>query len=197
MVITYNLEGSPKLKLDGPTIAEIYMGKITKWDDTRLPAKIRKLRSRAPIKDIVVVHRSDGRVRPSFSPTISPKVSPQWKEKIGSDTAVQWPVGIGGKGNEGVANMSTLTDGSIGYVEYAYAKQNKMPYAAMINESGKRVEPKIETFQAAASNADWVEHRLCRHPDQRTRAGKLADHRRELHSDAPEAASIRRRRKRR
>ena len=142
-----------------------------------------------PNKAIAVVHRSDGSGTTFLFTNYLSKVSPQWKEKIGSDTAVQWPVGIGGKGNEGVANMSTQTDGSIGYVEYAYAKQNKMPYAAMINEAGKRVEPKIETFQAAASNADWAgTPGYAVNPHQRTRAGKLADHRRELHPDAPEAA---------
>ena len=143
-----------KLAFDGPTLAKIFMGDITKWDD---PA-IQKLNPnvKLPNKAIAVVHRSDGSGTTFLFTNYLSKVSPEWKEKIGSDTAVQWPVGIGGKGNEGVANMSTQTDGSIGYVEYAYAKQNKMPYAAMINEAGKRVEPKIETFQAAASNADWA-----------------------------------------
>jgi phosphate transport system substrate-binding protein len=142
-----------ELALDGPILAKIFMGDITKWDD---PA-IQKLNPnvKLPSKAIAIVHRSDGSGTTFLFTDYLSKVSPQWKEKIGSDTAVQWPVGIGGKGNEGVANMATQTDGSIGYVEYAYAKQNKMPYAAMVNEAGKRVEPKMETFQAAASNADW------------------------------------------
>ena len=145
--------GAGELALDGPTLAKIFMCDITNWND---PA-IQKLNPnvKLPNKAIAVVHRSDGSGTTFLFTDYLSKVSPPWKEKVGSDTAVQWPVGIGGKGNEGVANMATQTDGSIGYVEYAYAKQNKMPYAAMINKAGKRVEPKLETFQAAASNADW------------------------------------------
>jgi phosphate transport system substrate-binding protein len=143
-----------KLALDGPTLAKIFIGDITKWDD---PA-IQKLNPSAklPNKAIAVVHRSDGSGTTFLFTDYLSKVSPEWKEKVGYDTAVQWPVGIGGKGNEGVANMATQTDGSIGYVEYAYAKQNKMSYAALVNSAGKRVEPEIATFQAAASNADWA-----------------------------------------
>jgi phosphate transport system substrate-binding protein len=102
------------------------------------------------------VYRSDGSgTNFLFSDYLS-KASPKFKETIGANTSVQWPVGIGAKGNEGVANMTTQTDGAIGYVEYAFAKQNKMAYAQLVNKAGKAVSPSAETFQAAASTADWA-----------------------------------------
>jgi phosphate transport system substrate-binding protein len=143
-----------QLVLDGPTVAAIYMGEVTKWSD----ARIKKLNPKLTLPDTAIapVYRSDGSgTNFLFSDYLS-KVSPKFKETIGANTSVQWPVGIGAKGNEGVANMTTQTDGAIGYVEYAYAKQNKMAYAQLVNKAGKAVSPSAETFQAAASTADWA-----------------------------------------
>jgi phosphate transport system substrate-binding protein len=143
-----------QLVLDGATIASIYLGEITKWDDPR----IKKLNSKLalPSTAIAPIYRSDGSgTNFLFSDYLS-KSSPKFKDSVGASTSVQWPSGIGAKGNEGVANMVTQTDGAIGYVEYAYAKQNKMSYADLVNKDGKAVAPSAETFQAAASNADWA-----------------------------------------
>jgi phosphate transport system substrate-binding protein len=103
-----------------------------------------------------VVHRSDGSGTSFLFTNYLSTVSPEWKDKVGAATAVEWPAGIGAKGNEGVAGIAAQTDGAIGYVEYAYAKQNKMAYTKMLNKDGKVVEPKSETFSAAAANADWA-----------------------------------------
>jgi phosphate transport system substrate-binding protein len=146
--------GPGQMVLDGATVAAIYMGEITKWND----ARIKKLNPRLtlPGTAIAPVYRSDGSgTNFLFSDYLS-KSSPRFKESIGANTSVQWPVGIGAKGNEGVANMTTQTDGAIGYVEYAYAKQNKMAYANLFNHAGKTAAPSAETFQAAAANADWA-----------------------------------------
>ncbi|WGS21368.1 MULTISPECIES: phosphate ABC transporter substrate-binding protein PstS [unclassified Bradyrhizobium] len=140
--------------LDGPTLAEIFLGKITKWDD----AAIKKLNPNAklPSEAISVVHRADGSGTTfNFTDYLS-KVSADWKSKVGSGTAVEWPVGVGAKGNEGVAANVGQTKNSIGYVEYAYAKQNKLTYTALVNKAGKTIQPTNEAFQAAASNADWA-----------------------------------------
>jgi phosphate transport system substrate-binding protein len=155
IVPVVNLEGFKpgELVLDGPTLAKIYLGEIKSWDD----AAIKKLNPSAklPKQAIALVHRSDGSgTTYNFSYYLS-DVSPEWKSKVGTNTAVQWPAGIGAKGNEGVANNVAQTKGSIGYVEYAYAKQNKLTFANMINKAGKTVAPTSETFQAAAANADW------------------------------------------
>ncbi|MDQ0454608.1 phosphate ABC transporter substrate-binding protein PstS [Rhizobium paknamense] len=142
-----------ELVLDGATLADIFMGKITKWDD----AAIKKLNPSLtlPSKAIAVVHRSDGSgTTYNFSYYLG-DVSADWKSKVGVNTALEWPVGIGAKGNEGVANNVGQTDGSIGYVEYAYAKQNKLTYTDMVNKDGKKVAPTAEAFSAAAANADW------------------------------------------
>src|SRR5262249_55324866 len=150
-----NLEGvkSAELKLDGDTLAKIFLGEIKKWDD---PA-IKKLNPNAklPAQAIVVVHRSDGSGTTFIWTDYLSKVSPQWKDKVGANTSVEWPVGIGAKGNEGVANNVANTKGSIGYVEYAYAKQNKLTTVSMVNKDGKTVQPNSESFQAAAASADW------------------------------------------
>ncbi|HEV3371100.1 MAG TPA: phosphate ABC transporter substrate-binding protein PstS [Xanthobacteraceae bacterium] len=141
------------LVLDGPTIAKIFIGDVKSWDD---PA-IKKLNPSAklPTQAIAVVHRSDGSGTTfNFTDYLS-KVSPDWKSKVGSNTAVEWPVGIGAKGNEGVSANLAQTKGAIGYVEYAYAKQNKLVFTKMLNKDGKTVDPTIEAFQAAAANADW------------------------------------------
>jgi phosphate transport system substrate-binding protein len=142
-----------ELVLDGPTLAKIFLGEIAKWDD----AAIKKLNPSAklPSSAIAVVHRSDGSGTTFNFTNYLGKVSPDWNDKVGSDASVEWPVGLGAKGNEGVANNVVQTKGSIGYVEYAYAKQNKLTYANMINKEGKTVSPDLKTFQAAAANADW------------------------------------------
>ena len=142
-----------QMLLDGPTLAAIYLGDITKWNDPR----IKKLNPslNLPATAIAPVYRSDGSGTNFLFSNYLSSVDPKFKENIGAATSVQWPVGIGAKGNEGVANMTTQTDGAIGYVEFAYAKQNKMPYVDLVNTSGKRVVPQAQTFQAAAANADW------------------------------------------
>jgi phosphate transport system substrate-binding protein len=151
-----NLEGvkSGDLKLDGPTLAKIYLGEIKNWDD----AAIKKLNPSAHLsaQPIVVVHRSDGSGTTFIFTDYLSKTSADWKSKVGANTAVEWPVGIGAKGNEGVANNVANTKGSIGYVEYAYAKQNNLTTVSMINKDGKVVAPNAAAFQAAAANADWV-----------------------------------------
>jgi phosphate transport system substrate-binding protein len=150
-----NLDGvkSGDLKLDGVTLAKIFLGEITSWDD----AAIAKLNPQAklPKQAIVVVHRSDGSGTTFIWTDYLSKVSADWKSKVGANTSVEWPTGIGAKGNEGVANNVANTKGAIGYVEYAYAKQNKMTAVGMINKDGKAVEPSAASFQAAAANADW------------------------------------------
>jgi len=156
IVPVVNLEGVKpgELVFDGDTLANIYLGKITKWDD---PA-IKKLNPnvKLPTDAITVVRRSDGSGTTfNFTDYLS-KVSTEWKTKVGSGTAVEWPTGVGAKGNEGVSGNIGQTKNSIGYVEYAYAKQNKLIYTALINKAGKAVQPSVETFQAAASNADWA-----------------------------------------
>jgi len=142
-----------ELVLDGPTLASIFMGDIKSWDD----AAIKKLNPNAklPSLAIAIVHRSDGSGTTFVFTNYLSKVSENWKSKIGSNTAVQWPTGIGAKGNEGVAANVSQTAGAIGYVEYAYAKQNKMTYADLIAQDGKPVEPTAASFQAAAAGADW------------------------------------------
>jgi phosphate transport system substrate-binding protein len=135
-----------------PTLAQIFLGKITKWDDPAI--KKRNPKISLPSAAITVVHRSDGSGTTfNFTDYLS-KASPDWK--VGSGTAVEWPVGVGAKGNEGVSANVDQQKNSIGYVEYAYAKQNKLTYTAMVNKAGKTVEPTVAAFQAAASNADWA-----------------------------------------
>lgn len=156
IVPVVNLEGvaSGELTLDGKTLASIFLGEIKSWDD----AAIKKLNPKAklPSQAIAVVHRSDGSGTTFNFTNYLSKVSPDWKAKVGENTAVEWPVGIGAKGNEGVANNVANTKGSIGYVEYAYAKQNKLTYTKLVNKEGKTVAPTTPTFQAAAANADWA-----------------------------------------
>src|SRR4026208_778761 len=156
IVPVINVEGVKpgEMALDGPTLGKIFLGEITKWDDDA----IKKLNPKVklPSTAIAVVHRSDGSGTTFNFTNYLNKVSPAWKDKVGSDASVEWPVGIGAKGNEGVANNVVQTKGSIGYVEYAYAKQNKLTYANMINKEGKTVAPELKSFQAAAANADWA-----------------------------------------
>ncbi|MER9090156.1 phosphate ABC transporter substrate-binding protein PstS [Mesorhizobium sp. M0700] len=155
IVPVVNLEGIKpgELVLDGPTLADIFLGKITSWDDEA----IKKLNPdvKLPSQAIAVVHRSDGSGTTFNFNYYLGDVSADWKEKVGVDKAVEWPVGIGAKGNEGVANNVAQTGGAIGYVEYAYAKQNKLTHTDMINKDGKKVEPTAAAFSAAAANADW------------------------------------------
>ena len=155
IVPAFNVEGiAPgKMVLDGATLANIYLGKITHWNDPAIVKLNPTLK--LPSASITVVHRSDGSGTTfNFSDYLS-KVSPDWKTKVGEGTAVQWPVGIGGKGNEGVSAYIKQIKNSIGYVEYAYALQNHIGYAVMKNAAGNVVEPTIANFQAAADTADW------------------------------------------
>lgn len=151
-----NLDGVKpgELVLDGPTLAKIFLGEITSWDD----AAIKKLNPKLKIaaQPIVVVHRSDGSGTTFIWTDYLSKVSETWKTKVGANTSVEWPVGIGAKGNEGVANNVANTKGAIGYVEYAYVKQNKMNYAKVVNKAGNAIAPAIASFQAAAASADWA-----------------------------------------
>ncbi|WP_457151634.1 phosphate ABC transporter substrate-binding protein PstS [Mesorhizobium sp. P5_C1] len=142
-----------ELILDGKTIAQIYLGAITTWDDAAIKALNPTLT--LPSTAIAVVHRSDGSGTTFNFTNYLVKLSPDWKDKVGSDTAVEWPTGVGAKGSEGVANTVKQTDGGIGYVEYAYAKQNNLSYSKMLNAAGKVVEPSLESFGSAASNADF------------------------------------------
>jgi phosphate transport system substrate-binding protein len=156
VVPVVNVKGiqAGELHLDGATVASIYMGDITQWNDPQIKRLNPKLA--LPSTAIAPVYRSDGSgTNFLFSDYLS-KTSPKFMSSIGANTSVQWPTGIGAKGNEGVANMTTQTDGAIGYVEYAYAKQNKMAYTSLTNKAGVAVAPSAESFQAAAANADWV-----------------------------------------
>ncbi len=155
IVPVVNLDGIKpgELVLDGDTLAKIFLGDIKKWND---PA-IAKLNPKAKLPDmaVAIVHRSDGSGTTfNFTYYLS-EVNADWKSKVGTNAAVQWPAGIGAKGNEGVANNVANTKGSVGYVEYAYALQNKLIHTNMINKNGKTIEPTAEAFQAAAANANW------------------------------------------
>src|SRR5476649_153116 len=143
-----------QVTLDGATLAAIYQGKVARWDD---PA-IKKLNPGValPSRAISVVHRSDGSGTTFIFATYLSRVSASWKSDVGADTAIDWPTGIGAKGNEGVAGNVAQISGAIGYVEYAYAKQNHLAYTKMVNKAGQTVEPTIETFRAGAASADWV-----------------------------------------
>ena len=152
VVVTYNVPGVTRsLHLDGATLASIFLGEITKWNDPR----IQKLNAgaRLPASDILVVHRSDGSGTTYVFTDYLTKVSPSWAAKPGTGKDVQWPVGLGGKGNEGVTGQVKQLPGSIGYVELAYAKQNKLPYASIRNASGEYVTPSIAAVTAAAAGA--------------------------------------------
>jgi len=143
-----------ELVLDGATVAGIYLGDISRWND---PA-IKKLNPtlNLPKLDIAPIYRSDGSGTNFLFTNYLSQVSPSFQQKIGANTSVQWPVGIGAKGNEGVANQTTQTSGAIGYVEYAYVKQTHMTYAKLINRDGKVATPEAKGFEAAAANADWA-----------------------------------------
>lgn len=142
------------LTLDGPTLGDIYLGKITKWNDERI-AKLNP-GLKLPSTAIAAIYRSDGSGTNFLFTDYLSKVNAEFGKTIGANASVQWPVGIGAKGNEGVAGMTQQTRGGIGYVEYAYAKQNKMNAVKLVNKDGKTVEPKSAAFQAAAAGADWA-----------------------------------------
>ena len=142
-----------QLKLDGKVLADIFLGKITKWNDPALMAL--NVGTKLPNETITVVHRSDGSGTTFIFTNYLSKVSPEWKSAVGEGTAVSWKAGTGGKGNEGVASYVQRIKNSIGYVEYAYALQNKMTYAQLKNHDGQFVKPDDTSFKAAAANADW------------------------------------------
>jgi phosphate transport system substrate-binding protein len=143
-----------QLTLDGNTLAGIFMGTIARWND---PA-IAKLNPgiNLPNRAITVVHRSDGSGTTFIFATYLSRVNNQWKNDVGADTAIDWPTGIGAKGNEGVAGNVAQIGGSIGYVEYAYAKQNKLAHVKLVNKTGQTVSPTVDAFRSAAANADWA-----------------------------------------
>jgi phosphate transport system substrate-binding protein len=155
VVPVINLRGIQpgQLKLDGETLGEIYVGNIKKWNGPKIVQLNPGLN--LPDKAIAPVYRSDGSGTTFLFTDYLSKVDPEFKQKVGSGTSVQFPGGVGAKGNEGVAAMTSRTDGAIGYVEYAYALQNNMNYAQLKNRDGNFVSPSIEAFQAAASGADW------------------------------------------
>jgi phosphate transport system substrate-binding protein len=152
VVMTYNLPGNPALKLDGETIADIFLGKIKKWNDPKIAAS--NPGAKLPDNEIVVVHRSDGSGTTFIFTDYLSKVSAEWKQKAGNNTSVNWPTGIGGKGNEGVSGQVKQTPGAIGYVELIYAIQNKMPYADVKNAAGQFVKASIESVTAALGTAN-------------------------------------------
>ena len=143
-----------QLRLTGPVIADIFLGTISNWNDPAIAALNPGVA--LPAGKINVVHRSDGSGTTFNWVNYLAKVSPQWKAKVGEGTSVNWPTGIGGKGNEGVAAYVKQIKGSIGYVELAYATQTGMAHAAMQNAAGQWVQPSAESFQAAAASADWA-----------------------------------------
>ena len=188
IVPVVNLDGikSGELTIDGPTLARIFLGEITKWDDPAL----KKLNPNAklPSQAIALVHRSDGSGTTFIFTNYLSKVSEGWKSKVGSNTSVEWPAGIGAKGNEGVANNVGQTKGSIGYVETAYAKQNHLTTTKMVNKDGQTVEATPDAIMAAASwrrlgACAWLLH----DPDRLAGCQVLADRRCNLHPGAEAA----------
>jgi phosphate transport system substrate-binding protein len=151
VVVTYNLpevSGAP-LRFDGATLADVFLGRITKWNDTRLVALNPGVK--LPAKDIIVVHRSDGSGTSFIFTDYLAKVSPNWKQKVGSATSVQWPIGLGGKGNEGVTQQVKQSDGAIGYVELIYAISNDLPYGDVKNAAGEFIRPSLKSVSSAAA----------------------------------------------
>ncbi len=150
-VITYNLPGNPALKLDGPTLADIFLGKITKWNDPRIAGQNAGVK--LPATDIVVVHRSDGSGTTFIFVDYLSSVSKEWETKVGRGTSVKWPTGLGAKGNEGVTGQVKQLPGALGYIELAYAVQNKLPYASVKNAAGSFIVPSIASVTAALASA--------------------------------------------
>ncbi len=151
VVITFNVPGVKDLKLDGPTIANIFLGKITNWNDAAIAAQNKG--TKLPEVDISVVHRSDGSGTSYIFTDYLSAISPDWKTKVGKNTSVSWPAGLGAKGNEGVSGQIKQTPGSIGYVELIYALQNKLPFADVKNADGEYVKATLESVTAALSTA--------------------------------------------
>jgi phosphate transport system substrate-binding protein len=155
VVPVYNIKGmaAGAITVSGEQLADIYLGKIKRWNDASLKASNPGVS--LPDQAISVVHRSDGSGTTFIFSNYLSKVSPAWKSTVGEGTSLQWPVGVGGKGNEGVANYVARIDGAIGYVEYAYAKQNNLAFAKMKNKDGHSVSPSQDSVKAAAAGADW------------------------------------------
>src|SRR5213596_1305649 len=151
-VVAYNLPGNPALKFDADTIAGIFLGQIKKWNDPKITALNPGVS--LPDQEIVVVHRSDGSGTTYIWTDYLSKISPEWKSKVGTNTSVSWPAGIGGKGNEGVSGQVKQTPGAIGYVELIYTIQNKMPYADIKNSAGEFVKPTLDSVTAALTTAN-------------------------------------------
>ncbi len=158
VVLTYNLPelGATKLKFDGPTIAGIYLGHITKWNDKQIATLNPGVK--LPTGDIIVVHRSDGSGTSYIFTDYLSKVSPDWQEKVGKATSVNWPVGLGGKGNEGVTQQVKQTEGAIGYVELIYALSNDLAYATVKNAAGAFVDASLPSVTAAAGSAKFAKN---------------------------------------
>jgi phosphate transport system substrate-binding protein len=156
VVAVVNVDGvTPgQLKLTGPVIADIYMGKITQWNDAAITALNPGVK--LPAAEITVVHRADSSGTSFLFTDFLSKTSPEFKTKVGASTAVKWPVGVGGKGNDGVAANVQRIKGSIGYVEWAYAKKNKLSHTQLKNKDGVFLQPDDDNFKAAAANADWT-----------------------------------------
>jgi phosphate transport system substrate-binding protein len=151
VAVSYNLDGNPQLNLEGPTLAGIFLGTITKWNDPAIAGQNPDVK--LPAEDIVVVHRSDGSGTSFIFTDYLSNVSSDWKQKVGKGVSVSWPVGLGGKGNAGVSGQVKQTPGAIGYVELAYAHQNKLPFANMKNAAGTFVTPNLESVVAALASA--------------------------------------------
>ena len=155
VVATYNLPslGQKALRFDGPTLADIFLGRITKWSDRRIAALNPGVA--LPAQDILVVHRSDGSGTTYIFTDFLSKVSPEWKTRVGHATSVEWPVGLGGKGNEGVTQQVKLSEGAIGYVELIYALSNALPAAEIRNSAGQFVSPTLKSVSAAAEGTSF------------------------------------------
>ena len=151
VVMFFNVEGVTNLKLDGPTIADIYLGKIKKWNDPAITGQNPSIK--LPDAEIAVVHRADGSGTSYIFTDYLSSVSPEWKQKVGTNTAVSWPVGLGGKGSEGVTGQVKQTPNSIGYVELLFAIQQKLPYADVKNSAGKYIKASLESVTAALGGA--------------------------------------------
>lgn len=153
VVLTYNLPGlgDTKLRLDAPTIADIFLGKITRWNDSRIAALNPGVA--LPAADLLVVHRSDGSGTTFVFVDYLSKVSEEWKSRVGAANAVNWPIGLGGKGNEGVTQQVKQLEGALGYVELVYASANGLPYASVMNQAGQFADPTLEAVSAAAASA--------------------------------------------
>jgi len=152
VVVSYNIPGAPKLKLDGPTLASIFLGKIRKWSDAAI--KSQNPGVSLPDIDILVVHRSDGSGTTYIFTDYLSSVSDEWAKVAGKNTSVNWPVGLGGKGNAGVAGQIKQSPGAIGYVELAYATQNKLPYADLKNKAGHYITPSLDSVTEALASAN-------------------------------------------